>query len=235
MIIKKISNEYFEALGEPKPGKPFGLIDEYRFKLAASWLKSGSVLDIGTYFGDFLRKVLSQNSDREVYGTEINKKRRDISNRNLKKSIVRIDYRNGSLSTFEDGSTDNIVCTEAIEHIPNHNLAVRELCRVARKRIIVTVPFNEKISYQLCIHCHRYTPNSGHLHVFNYGDFSKLIPPGWKITEEFSFANKMTRFIAKKLPQNKISEFLIEKIDCLLSHVRSRENTWLFIVIDKDK
>jgi len=169
----KLKNEYFEALGAPAPSAPFGLIDKYRFNLAASKLLSGSVLDVGAYFGDFLKKILSEAPSREVYGTEVNEKRKKIANKNLEREVVRIDFIDGKFSTFTNNSVDNIVCTEVIEHVSDHTLAMRELCRVAKKRIIITVPFNEKIQYQLCIHCCQRTPGAGHLHTFQCGDFNK--------------------------------------------------------------
>ena len=229
----ELKNEYFEAMGEPAPFTPFGLIDKYRFNLVASKLLSGSVLDAGAYFGDFLKKITSRDSDRKIYGTEVNEKRKEVANKNLGKEVVRVDFINGKFSTFANNSVDNVVCTEVIEHVSDHILAVRELCRVARKRIIITVPFNEKIQYQLCIYCCKWTPNAGHLHTFGYGDFDKLIPGGWKITKEFSFGNMAAQLIASRLPQNKIGEFLIEKFDWILSRLLPKRNRWLFVIIDK--
>lgn len=233
-MIDRLSDKYFEKLGKPKPGLAFNIIDYYRFKLAYNFLLPGSVLDVGTYFGDFLKEVLLKDPKREVYGTEINQQKK-VTNKNLQGNIVRVDFRNGSLSTFEDRSVDNVVCAEVIEHIPNIKYAIKELCRVAKKRVIITVSFKEKIRYHLCIYCQHYTPNNGHLHSFNYGSFKLIIPYNCKITEEFSFDNKIVCSIAKKLPLNNIFEFLIEAIDYLFSHINSERNRWLFIVIDKEK
>jgi len=96
----ELKNKYFEALGEPAPSSPFGLIDKYRFNLAASKLEPGSVLDVGAYFGDFLNKILSKNPNREVYGTEVNEKRKKIAAALLNRIKKEFKYIAFNLSPF---------------------------------------------------------------------------------------------------------------------------------------
>lgn len=43
---------------------------------------------------------------------------------------------------YEDGSFDTVVLGEILEHMDNPGLAFAEACRVARERVIVTVPLN---------------------------------------------------------------------------------------------
>lgn len=45
-----------------------------------------------------------------------------------------------ALSSIGDGSFDLVLCSETIEHVPNPNEAFRELMRVAKKVLIITVP-----------------------------------------------------------------------------------------------
>jgi SAM-dependent methyltransferase len=42
--------------------------------------------------------------------------------------------------TYADGAFDAVVCLEVLEHVPDPIRAMRELARVARKRLIITVP-----------------------------------------------------------------------------------------------
>lgn len=228
-MIKKLSDKYFESLGEPKPGAPFNALDFYRFKLAYRFLAPGSVLDIGTYFGDFLKLVRKHDANRKLYGTEVNEERAKLSNSNLEAQIVRVDFRNGMLSTFVEECVDNIVCTEVIEHVPDHEFAVRELCRVARKRVIITVPYNEKIVSNLCIHCCKYTPSSGHLHSYTMRSFDEMLPEDWIIFRPGTFGNRISSRIASKLNNRLITNCS----EAIFGRILKRWNRWLYVVLTK--
>ena len=67
--------------------------------------------------------------------------------------------------------------SEIIEHL-NHPLdALKEANRVlaANGKLIVSVPYKEKISYQICIHCNKPTPTHSHLHTFTGDNFKELL------------------------------------------------------------
>ena len=69
----------------------------------------------------------------------------------------------GDQLPFEDSSFDLAVCSEVLEHLPEPLLAnvTAELQRVARRTIIVTVPFEEDIHHfqVTCAQCaHRFNP-----------------------------------------------------------------------------
>ena len=214
--IESISDEYYEALGKPKPGQPFGLIDHYRFYITCRHLAPGSVLDVGAYYGDFLK--LARQNGHHILGTEVNKERVKFVNEILGENVVKLDFRNGILRNFSDRSVDNVVCTEVIEHLPDHNIALSELCRVARKRVIITVPFKESIQHVLCLHCFKYTPYSGHLHSYDFKTFHNLVPENWHITQQKSIAKRLTHLIARrfKLPRSNIMIQLIQHVDLLM-------------------
>lgn len=227
--MKTIPNKYFESLGNPKPNKPFGLIDDYRFHTAFRHLAPGSVMDIGTYYGDLL--MLARRDGREIYGTEINQERVDFANDLLGEKAVRIGFKNGSLGNFEDNYVDNIVCTEVIEHVPDDVFALSELCRVARKRVIITVPFNEKIKQSLCIHCGKYTPHSGHLHSYDFDTFKNITPRDWVIKFQKHFGKRLTHLIIKwlRLPRSQTIIPFIQVFDSLSIGSCS----WLLVVFNK--
>lgn len=48
---------------------------------------------------------------------------------------------------FKDNSFDLVLCSETIEHVTNAEMAIKELCRVAKKHVIISTPraFNEKM------------------------------------------------------------------------------------------
>jgi len=45
--------------------------------------------------------------------------------------------------TYENNSFDIVLCLNVIEHLPDWNQGLRELIRVARKKVIITVPTSE--------------------------------------------------------------------------------------------
>lgn len=96
-MIEHIDDEYFEMLGEQKPGI-FGVLDAYRFRLVLDQLLPGSVLDVGVYFGDFLK--LARKHGHEIAGTEVNEARKNLANSLLGEDAVVIDFRNGRPNTL---------------------------------------------------------------------------------------------------------------------------------------
>lgn len=224
--MELIKSEYFEALGTPKPGVPFGAIDNYRFKMVIKRLASGSVLDVGAYFGDFLN--FASEAGHEIAGTEVNESRVALANKLLGVNVIKQDFRNGELSTFGDNEHDNVVCTEVIEHVPDHQYAISELARVARKRVIITVPYMESIKEVCCLHCCKYTPLSGHLHSYENDSFEALLPHGWKIAEKRLFGRTIVKRLANWLSIPKSWHGLV----ALLDRLAPGRHAWIMVVLE---
>jgi SAM-dependent methyltransferase len=222
---EKLANEYCEALG-PRPKAPTVLLDIYRFCLVYQHLSAGSVLDVGVYFGDFLKMV--RRGGYKIFGTEANSGRRDFANSILGEDVIVVDFRNGRLSNFQDDNVDNAVCMEVVEHIPDDKFAVSELCRVARTKVLITVPFREKIKSILCVNCNKYTPYSGHRHSYDFGTFSKLIPTGWRVTMERPFCNRLVNLLGARLPKLGFFIPILRLIDCLIPGNRR----WMLIILE---
>jgi ubiquinone/menaquinone biosynthesis C-methylase UbiE len=55
---------------------------------------------------------------------------------------------------FENGEFDTVICTHTLEHVQNFTLAVKELRRVAAKRLIVVVPKQRNYLYTFDLHLH---------------------------------------------------------------------------------
>lgn len=75
---------------------------------------------------------------------------------------------------FADGSIDYIICCETLEHLENPILGLKELARVARKGIFVSIPHVE----QTTIHADNYVPGApapeNHVFEFSRSDFEKI-------------------------------------------------------------
>ena len=224
--FKGFREDFFNNAGAPRA--TYGKIEYYRFDIAKLFVKGNSVLDVGAVYGDFLKLL----KDKYVIkGTDINDERVNICNKNIGKEICVIDFKDGTLSTFDDKSVDTVVCLEVLEHIVDPQKGLNELLRVASKRIIVTVPYDEEIILELCVHCARYTPRSGHLHSFNEMKIKQCLD---NCTENLEII-KLTRFgcFLKKIIPNFIPfklKFLIDRLFCRLF---PKYASWILLIADK--
>jgi ubiquinone/menaquinone biosynthesis C-methylase UbiE len=138
-------------------------------------IKSGDrILEVGSGGGEALK--IMKKSRGSYYPL-------DISLKNLKRISQQADITifpvtgDVFLLPFRDSSFHLIILSEVLEHLENPAAALRELKRVVKddKNIIISVPFRERITYQLCIHCNKLTPTSTHLHSFDEHKLSRLL------------------------------------------------------------
>jgi hypothetical protein len=82
---------------------------------------------------------------------------------------------------YADNAFDTVVCAEVLEHIPPADLArsCRELARVARRAIVIGVPYKQDLRYgeTLCLTCRRPNPPWGHLNAFDEDRVRSLFEP----------------------------------------------------------
>ena len=92
----------------------------------------------------------------------------------LIKDAVNIDEGLPELP-YEDNSFDTVICSDVLEHLPCHKDALEELSRVARRKVVITVP-----AYQWLYG--EYDRLLGHERRYNADDF-----PGFEIAHLFWF------------------------------------------------
>ena len=92
--------------------------------------------------------------------------------------------------TFPDNSFDVVLCTEVLEHIPNVEIACREIMRVAKHVIVIGVPYlqDPRIGQVTCRQCGKTGPAWGHVNTFDETRLRNLFG-SWKLTQT-SFVGK---------------------------------------------
>lgn len=224
----RYDDSYYEALGLPKG--ILTLKDRIRFLRASKWITGDSLLDIGAYYGDFIKLARQEHKLKSVYGTEVCDQRIKLANENIGKHVVRMGFRHGDLDSFEENSVDTITCMEVLEHVDDLDRAVGELLRVARKRIIITVPWEEKVAYNLCVYCYRFTPANCHLRRIDREIVEHLFEG--KVTNYtiLPIVNKRLLRVCRLLHIN--SPKLIASVDKLW-RFNMRGCLWAMIIVDK--
>lgn len=86
----------------------------------------------------------------------------------------------GDALPFASRSFDLVVCSEVLEHLPAPVLAgaARELARVARRELVISVPDREDLTRELirCPECEHRFQAWGHLHSFDLPAIDRLFP-----------------------------------------------------------
>lgn len=151
-IREQFEQAYFQQFGVRSGAGLYKSADWRRLEFASRLIPSDctSVLDVGVGPGAFLNYLASLGRFDRVTGID---KRRYSKFVQL---VPDLDYRImdiGNLS-FPDNCFDTVFCMEVLEHLNTRTLeaGLAALRRIAKKRLVMTVPFNEPLplpSYHL--------------------------------------------------------------------------------------
>lgn len=156
-----------------KWGKEYHRIDIKRAKLAANAIPKDTkkILDLGSGDGLVLNILRDSGHDSVAF---------DISY-NALKYIKNDKLVQGTASDlpFSSNSFDCVIACEVLEHIPNDlfDSVLKEISRVSKKYIIITVPYKEKlkINFSCCNACGCVFNGAYHLRSFKRGDLKLLL------------------------------------------------------------
>jgi len=135
----------------------------------------------------------------------------DISTHNLKRVREKTEGTIYPVSgdvfnlPFPSESFDFIILSEVLEHLNDPLMALTEIQRVLKPggSFIVSVPYNEVITYQMCIHCNKPTPTNAHLHSFDENKLVNLVKSAGLIPTKTS---KCLNKVANRLHFNLITK-----------------------------
>ena len=144
-----------------------------------------NIVELGAGEGELIKVVLKCLPGANVWGSDISKKVIDKAKKNLHGQKVRLGVENIEKLSYRGNSFDLVICCEVLEHVENPEKALREIRRITRGRIILSVP-QEPLWRVLNIARGKYlrdfgnTP--GHLNHFTPFQFSRLVERcGFKI------------------------------------------------------
>jgi hypothetical protein len=146
--------------------KPF---DWNRLAFASQLAVGATALDVGSGNAALLSMLERTGKFKRLCGV-------DIRHGNAARRNVDAEFHTMSVTdlTFGENEFDSVFCMEVIEHLhPDHLApALAHLRRVAGRRLVVTVPFNEPFPLY-----HQNRP-SGHKQSFGQAELERLFPGG---------------------------------------------------------
>ncbi|MCW3130382.1 MAG: class I SAM-dependent methyltransferase [Methanophagales archaeon] len=133
--------------------------DLYRFKLISEHC-FGNVLDVGCGLG-LLKKYLDNCKVNRYIGLDVDGK---------------IDVHGSVYDLpFKDEIFDTVVMSEVLEHLEHPLDALREVKRVCKSRIILSVPNPYSVQQLYTIFVHRYSLESeNHILAFSDGEINRI-------------------------------------------------------------
>jgi ubiquinone/menaquinone biosynthesis C-methylase UbiE len=107
-----------------------------------------TVLDVGCGRGHLAGQLCEAGFD--VTGSDIR-----ISDELRRRfSTIRFEQTRAETLPFPDAGFDTVICTHTLEHVQDLTAAIKELRRVARRRLIVVVPRQRPYKYTFDLHLH---------------------------------------------------------------------------------
>lgn len=109
-------------------------------------LNIDSVLDVGCGEGFTLHRLIKEKIGKEFEGVEADEAAIKLG----KKLYPRLEIKKGDIYKlpYKSNAFDLVVCTEVLEHLENPKKAYRELIRVSKKYILISVPNEPFFTWQ---------------------------------------------------------------------------------------
>jgi ubiquinone/menaquinone biosynthesis C-methylase UbiE len=142
-------------------------VPTYRIMKALSHIKFDTLLDVGGAEG------YTAALAHELFHSYV--RTGDLSDEACKRAteIYGIDSQQVDMQNlpFKDNEYDVVICSEALEHVKDHQKAIGELLRVTNNALVITLPHDQKEKIEEVIKSQKI---HGHIHSFNLDSFSFL-------------------------------------------------------------
>lgn len=139
-------------------------------------LNPQKVLDAGCGEGFTLSKFYEFKIGKELEGIDSSEQAVELG----KKMYPHLSLKIGDIYTLRyiDNSFDIVICTEVLEHLQDPKEALKELIRVSKKYLLLTVP-NEP--WFLLSNYTRWGEDIGHINKWSSSSFQKFITHNSKL------------------------------------------------------
>ncbi len=139
--------------GHSEMGLTVRYIRTYQILKALAHLKFSSLLDVGGAEG-YKSYVAQQFFKTKVVSSDLSQQANQRA-----KELFNIPTKQADIHQlpFTDEEFDVVLCSETLEHVTDYQQAVSELIRVAKKAVIITVPFEKETKSEF---------KFGHIHTF---------------------------------------------------------------------
>jgi 2-polyprenyl-3-methyl-5-hydroxy-6-metoxy-1,4-benzoquinol methylase len=177
------------------------LINNFFFSLISliKSLETESILDAGCGEGFTMDKLIKSGIKAKLEGIEYSKESISFARKLFPNLII----KQASIYDlpYKDNSFDLVVCTEVLEHLREPEKAVKEMLRVSRKYLIISVP-NEPFfmlsNFLRGKNISRFGNDAGHINHWNPFGLKKLLEDQGLKIEKIKLPFPWTIILGKK-------------------------------------
>lgn len=114
--------------------------------------EGASLLDVGCGTGHVLERIYEKRPELTLTGMDF------LIEEGTKQRPAAIQFKQGQVERmpFDDASFDTVICTHVMEHILDFQQALRELRRVAARKLVIIVPQEREYRFTFNPHLHFY-------------------------------------------------------------------------------
>lgn len=149
-------------------------------------VEDGTILDVAAGNGYFAKLLYEKNNNNKCTVS-------DIVLPNKRNQIAGIMYVKSSITNlpFEDNAFDTVICTHALEHIKDYGIALDEIRRVCRRKLLIVLPRQREYKYTYDLHVNFFPYKYSVEKLMNGGNANKrrsirieLLNHDWMIIED---------------------------------------------------
>jgi SAM-dependent methyltransferase len=193
--------------------------------------QSLQILDLGC--GDGFLSCMLAEMGHFVDAMDISDARLD----KFKEKAIKLGIAQISGSVFEypfPKSYDVIVMSEVIEHLEDFMSILKKACSILKPggRLIIAVPYKERINTCKCPYCLKEFNAYGHIHSFDEWSFNIMANElDCHIIHIKTLNNKLSAYVSKYSP---VKSYLLYKLsDRIFSAIKKRMDTHIIVEMDK--
>ena len=162
----------------------------------------------------------------------------DVSSYNLKKirkkSTKEIFPVSGDIFRlpFSSNKFDAIILSEVLEHLDKPQNALQEIYRVLKPSglFVVSVPYKEVLTYQICIHCNKQTPTNAHVNSFDKNTLEAMLNSvNFSVLKSTKCLNKISNRLHINIFLEKLPFKYWEIIDNLFTYFADKPASIIFL------